>query len=69
MEFLIANILITGVNVVILGLTVKLYTEYYKDKSIGDKMRTRISQKASRQVGDLYVHHQGLLPKDFSLQI
>ena len=42
MGLLIANILITGVNVIIMGLTVKLYTEYYKDKSIGDKMRNRM---------------------------
>lgn len=37
MELLIANILITGVNVLILGLTLKLYTEYYKDKSFNNK--------------------------------
>lgn len=37
MELLIANILITGVNVLILGLTLKLYTEYFKDKSISNR--------------------------------
>jgi len=39
---LIANLLITGINVVILALTAKLYTEFYKDKSIGDKMRKNL---------------------------
>ena len=53
MEFIIANILITGVNVVILGLTVKLYTEYYKDKSIGDKMRDR-TYKQSHPISRRY---------------
>ena len=38
----IANILIVGVNIVILDLNLKLYTEILKDKSIGDKMRKQI---------------------------
>ena len=48
MEILIANICITGVNVVVLGLTVKLYTEYYKDKSIGKKMHDASKQNQWR---------------------
>lgn len=35
----IAHVLLVGINLVILGLTLKLYTEILKDKSIGEKMR------------------------------
>jgi hypothetical protein len=34
MEYLIANMIITLVNLGVLGLTLKLYTEYFKDRSI-----------------------------------
>jgi len=37
MEFLIFNILITLMNLGIFGLTLKLYTEYFKDKSITNR--------------------------------
>lgn len=33
----IINVLITAINVGVLGLCLKLYTEYFKDKSIGAK--------------------------------
>lgn len=33
MIFIIVNILILGLNLIVLGLTLKLYTEYFKDKS------------------------------------
>lgn len=42
MEFLIANILITLVNIGILSLVLKLYTEYYKDKSFSNRKTGRI---------------------------
>jgi len=45
MEFLIANILITGVNLLILALTLKLYTEYFKDKSIGSKLGNKMKDE------------------------
>lgn len=38
MELLtIINVLITLVNIAVLGLTLKLYTEYFKDKSIASR--------------------------------
>ena len=37
MEFLIANLIVLGLNIVVLGLCLKLYTEYFKDKSINAK--------------------------------
>lgn len=37
MELLIANLLILGMNIVILGLCLKLYTEYFKDKSFNTR--------------------------------
>ncbi len=33
----LVNLFITAINVGILGLCLKLYTEYFKDKSIGSK--------------------------------
>lgn len=33
----IINVLITAINIGVLGLCLKLYTEYFKDKSIGAK--------------------------------
>lgn len=44
MEILIANIIILAINVVVLGLCLKLYTEYFKDKSINAK-RARTEDK------------------------
>ncbi len=32
--FVVINVLILGLNFAVLGMTVKLYTEYFKDKSI-----------------------------------
>lgn len=39
MEYTIANILILLVNVGVLGLTLKLYTEYFKDRSIAGRKK------------------------------
>ena len=33
MEFLILNVLITIINIAMFGLSLKLYTEYFKDRS------------------------------------
>ena len=40
--YLIANLLIVGINLIILGLSIKLYTEILKDKSIGAKSTRQI---------------------------
>lgn len=37
MNFLIANILLLFANLMVFGLTLKLYTEYFKDRSIGKR--------------------------------
>lgn len=34
MNFLIANLIVLLANLCVLGLTVKLYTEYFKDRKI-----------------------------------
>lgn len=39
MEFTIVNSIITLVNLGILGLTLKLYTEYFKDKSFSGRKK------------------------------
>jgi hypothetical protein len=35
--FIVVNLLILGCNLVVLGLTIKLYTEYFKDKAQGQR--------------------------------
>lgn len=41
-QFLIANVIVLATNVAVLGLTIKLYTEHFKDRSqeLNHKNRT-----------------------------
>ena len=41
MEYLIVNLLITLINMGLLGLSLKLYTEYFKDKSIDKRHKAK----------------------------
>lgn len=40
MDFLIVNVLVLLANLCILGLNLKLYTEYFKDKSIDQRKKS-----------------------------
>lgn len=37
MELLLVNLLITLINLAVFGLSLKLYTEYFKDRSISKR--------------------------------
>lgn len=43
MGFLIANVVVLATNIAVLGLTIKLYTEHFKDRSqeLNHKMREK----------------------------
>lgn len=50
--FLLVNILVVGINVVILGLTMKLYTEVYKLLLLKKRDDVLIKREAERAKDD-----------------